>query len=953
MFTGVNQLLLSGPRNAPSRLRTLLWGVCLGTFWVSSAVWGYATPRDSTLGRHYFELAEASHLDAERYLAYAEQALPYLWRAQLWQPYWQTHLGIAFISFYQSDFERAVTTAREVERLLATTDCPAQNRYDALMGLSRFYHSYGDLERARVFSERALAVSRASRATVINAQEALSSLGVIYRRRGDLYRAIDYYQQALARRGASAPGPYAAVEHNLARCYQFLGRAEADRYFRAAIRTIQQSDASYRNQNLAEYHVNYGLYLLEQDRLAAARSSLRAGLALEDWMQNTTKAQALRYLARVEQAAGREALAGQYFAAAQVQYRSSYPAHHAEQAALELDWAAYNASRGQPDTALAATWRAVLALCPELTAADDPAVIAPAAAAIILDKNTLLRTLDLRARLLLGTGQPEAALTTYTQALRLITDIRRDIQTAESKLLLSERATALFEAAIELAYQRYAATQDDRYLARAFQFAEQNRAGLLLESLLAAEAAGRSEIPADRREAIRRARVDIALYDRTLEQTTDDDVRDRLRRERFLRNEALQQLYRQLERDYPAYYAARYATDPVTAPRVQAYLRDRGEVLYTIFSGTANDYFFYLDGQTLRVQCLVHTSAREKELSAFLERFTQPDYIAQDPAAYAEQAFRIYDRYLGWADPRPGAPLLISPDGAFNFLPFEALLTQAPAGESLAELPYLLRAHRVSYTYSAQWLLRYRPPLSALANPLAIAPLFAAGEQGQPPLRYSRGEFGGSGSVGFDTLIGPAATLAGFRQRVGRAGLLHLSTHAAAPPGVTPRIYFIDSTLLLPELYARRLAADLVVLSACETNLGDFRRGEGVFSLARGFAQAGAGSLIASLWSVNDLSTQLLFQDFYRRLAAGASKATALHEAKLAYLAAAEVPVYRRSPYYWAAFSFIGGDAVLMAPSPFYGVRSWSWAVAVCVLLVFAGWWWRRTRRGRSHLNSR
>ena len=105
------------------------------------------------------------------------------------------------------------------------------------------------------------------------------------------------------------------------------------------------------------------------------------------------------------------------------------------------------------------------------------------------------------------------------------------------------------------------------------------------------------------------------------------------------------------------------------------------------------------------------------------------------------------------------------------------------------------------------------------------------------------------------------------------------------------------------------LATELVVLSACETGLGQVHVGEGVFGLRRAFVLAGAKTLVMSLWKVPDEQTRELMEDFYRRLLAGQGRAEALRQAQLAMKA--KYP----DPFYWGAF-ICQGD-----PSPLGTVR--------------------------------
>jgi CHAT domain-containing protein len=112
-----------------------------------------------------------------------------------------------------------------------------------------------------------------------------------------------------------------------------------------------------------------------------------------------------------------------------------------------------------------------------------------------------------------------------------------------------------------------------------------------------------------------------------------------------------------------------------------------------------------------------------------------------------------------------------------------------------------------------------------------------------------------------------------------------------------------DGFLGLQDIYNLNLPVELVVLSACETGLGEEISGEGLIGLTRGFMYAGASRVVASLWSVSDVGTAELMGHFYK----------AMEQNKLrpaAALRTAQITMWKqkrwRSPYYWAAFQLQG-----------------------------------------------
>jgi CHAT domain-containing protein len=108
--------------------------------------------------------------------------------------------------------------------------------------------------------------------------------------------------------------------------------------------------------------------------------------------------------------------------------------------------------------------------------------------------------------------------------------------------------------------------------------------------------------------------------------------------------------------------------------------------------------------------------------------------------------------------------------------------------------------------------------------------------------------------------------------------------------------------LRLGDIFNMDWAAELVVLSACETGLGKDTKGEGLVGLTRGLMYAGSKRAVVSLWNVNDKGTSQLMPLFYKSVLAGKSPAVALREAQLQMWQGKEW----RNPFYWAAFTLQG-----------------------------------------------
>ncbi|MEM6261537.1 MAG: CHAT domain-containing tetratricopeptide repeat protein [Bacteroidota bacterium] len=428
---------------------------------------------------------------------------------------------------------------------------------------------------------------------------------------------------------------------------------------------------------------------------------------------------------------------------------------------------------------------------------------------------------------------------------------------------------------------------------------------------------------------------------------------------------------------YPAYHQLRYNPSVISLAEVQQHLLGQThDALVEYFVGDSNLYTWVVLSDTFHLL----STKLNVPLANWVEGLrcallAEQDTTLSCTADYAIIAHQLYQKLFASVDsllPSEAAVLLV-PDGVLGYLPFEVLLTEPNGqGEGYASYSYLLRDHPISYAYSAtlqqemQRKQHQRPPNRTL---LAVAPSFTGNTSDSKALLASRfidttnrrsllsalaynvpeaqsivDQMNG------DPLIGEDATEAAFVQKAHDYRILHLSTHGKANDQAGDYSFLAfhhieddsleveNEWLYNSEIYNLQLNADLVVLSACETGIGELQRGEGIISLARGFSYAGAKSLVTSLWNVNDRSTKELMEGFYRYLAEGRPKHLALRQAKLDYLDTH--PDYLQSPFYWAAFIPIGDmEPIKLEETPWKYV--WGALLVLSILGIILGIRWK------------
>ncbi|WP_437965706.1 CHAT domain-containing tetratricopeptide repeat protein [Sorangium sp. So ce260] len=332
-----------------------------------------------------------------------------------------------------------------------------------------------------------------------------------------------------------------------------------------------------------------------------------------------------------------------------------------------------------------------------------------------------------------------------------------------------------------------------------------------------------------------------------------------------------------------------------------------------------------------------------------------PDDPAPDHRPVAMELDRLVmqpiRRLLG-----PIRRILLSPDGALNLVPFGALVDE--------EGRYLVERYVVTYLASGRDLVGLGSSAPARLGPVVVAaPDYDAepgaeprgdrqsppASDGEPPggpadradradtLRFRPLRFAAEEGravarklPGARLLTGAGATERAIKALTGPS-VLHIATHGfflpegGRQPGASTASPLVRSGMALAGANRRRRRAEdgiltalelsqldlsgtkLVVMSACETGIGEVQSGDGVYGLRRAVAMAGAETQVMSLWSVDDAATCELMEACYDGLLDGLGRGEALRKAQLAMLGRPE----RAHPYYWAGFILSGNDAPL------------------------------------------
>jgi CHAT domain-containing protein/tetratricopeptide (TPR) repeat protein len=509
-----------------------------------------------------------------------------------------------------------------------------------------------------------------------------------------------------------------------------------------------------------------------------------------------------------------------------------------------------------------------------------------------------------------------------------------------SLLMLSDYYHEGYELAIDCAFELYSQTEERQYLDNAFRLMEKSKSMLLFRSVTLAERSRSINLPfpiKQREDSLRMLNLE---YEQKVRQergkeTPDEALINRYESEKFRVVREIESLRAQISEEYPFYYEVRYDSISAGLDDFENFCTVNKKLGVEYFWGENNLYRIFTDGRNSGFDRFQMDDKLKSSLNGLLDQLSSginSKMVDADYILYNKNAFQLFSILLD--DLQSGrfqhaGQLLIIPDGILAQLPFEALITKMGDTTYLdySTLPYLIRESSINYAYSANLLFNsgkeiHDDKYNLLAfsysgiQTLAENNVRKNDEMELPhsavELNAIKAVFPGDNRFYYDE----EATESIFKQQAPQYSILHLAVHGFADTldGDDSRLVFKqgndtinDSNLYMHELYGMRLDnTRLAVLSACETGIGKEFRGEGVFSMARGFIYAGCPTVIMSLWPIGDEFSANIMAEFYRLLKKGDSASGSLREAKLGFIKKQQE--LNAHPTNWAAFVYMGED---------------------------------------------
>lgn len=520
------------------------------------------------------------------------------------------------------------------------------------------------------------------------------------------------------------------------------------------------------------------------------------------------------------------------------------------------------------------------------------------------------------------------AVTAFKLALLTGDKIRNEFAYDKTKERLQGELKLITEKAIEVYYQLYKNTGQQRFLIEILALIEKSKSRTLLDQIQRNQRAVKNKVKDPlftTKENLDRAIIYNEKQALDAGKNASNNIGD-------LRYE-LAMVDKQIKLKYQQYKIGDLGVSTTLASLPQT-------KIISFFVGKKSIYVLSIaDRKVTGVLKIDNAPQAKKLVTDYVTTYFQngPTAMTNSPKAFYHASNQVYKKLIGYINIVKNESVVIIPDDVLGYLSFDGLITSNNYSSNISKWPFLIKKNYISYAFSLATLVSNKPK-NRLKN---LTGLFVDYKnENARSLNAVQEEAQGIGSkIRSTMLFNKEVNLKSFNTAFTNSNVLHIGAHAyLSGKEQQPTLDFGVEKVFLFELSAKKKTPNLVLLSACKTADGVLANGEGIISFSRGFSAIGTPATIAGLWNVNDAASSIITNSFYRNLLAKHPAAEALHLAKLDWLSAPKNTDALYLPYYWDSLTYMGNDQVIELQKP----TNWwliLWVVsviaAVSTILVF------------------
>jgi len=551
----------------------------------------------------------------------------------------------------------------------------------------------------------------------------------------------------------------------------------------------------------------------------------------------------------------------------------------------------------------------------------------------------------------------QLALENYKASITNIENIRSNIQLEEHKAsyLGTDKRITAYKNLIDLLILLDKSNPEHGYAQEAFSYMEQARARAFLDSLEMSKIDISHHIDFKLINQEKELQKNITkIYNTLIDAGASAADKSVLENQLKKYEDELEALRIEIRAKYSAYAELNFPK-ALTLQEAQNLL-DNKTAFFAYSIGSESSHAFVISRNDIAFFQIPTKNELQDMVSDYLKVIT--DRESQD----FHLGYELFTKLIEPGLKEEIANIIFIPGDILNFLPFETLVTEENSKQ------WLIKKHKIAYAPSISSLnelikrkkangTKRKMELLAFGDPFfgsleseengddVLQDFFSTSAYNLYRLEYSNTEiekisahFKKKKRATFQRLDASEEQLKS--QDLNDYKIIHFATHSLVDNKKPARSSIVlsldndkreDGFLQMREIYNLKLNSDLVTLSACQTGLGQFIRGEGIEGINRAFFYAGASSVLMSLWAVNDQATYQLMERFYTHLRSSESIMNSLRKAKLEMISSDILS----HPYYWAGFIVSGkADQVVFPKYNFKFILIGTSVVFLCAVFI-------------------